>query len=39
MDVVVFPWERRTESQPEVLSKEEEEARYQAALKLYGFVE
>ena len=38
-DVVVFPWERRTESQPEVLSKEEEEARYQAALKLYGFVE
>lgn len=39
MDVVVFPWERKTESQPVVLSKEEEEARYQAALKLYGFVE
>lgn len=35
VDVVVFPWERNTEPK-EVLSKEEEEARYQAALKRYG---
>ena len=34
-DVAVFPWERRSE--PKVVeSKEEEEARYQAALKRYG---
>jgi len=35
VDVVVFPWERSTESK-EVLSSEEQEARYQAALKRYG---
>lgn len=35
-DIVEFPWEKKPESLPEVLSKEEQEARYQAALKRYG---
>lgn len=37
-DVVVFPWERKSEP-VEVLSKEEQEARYEAALKRYGIVD
>lgn len=35
-DIMEFPWEKRSETPKETLSKEEELARYEAAKRAYG---